>query len=737
MKAVSARLAEARRRRERHRAGAQANRARGLVMARVLAWFATGSISCYASHADLADSLARDTANDEDAGAREDRGAEAADDVGRPSCGNGIVEPGEECDRDPPQECVTACDSAGRRSCVDCSWGACEPPADTCNGRDDDCNGVTDDVDGTVGCGNGCCNVGEDSCICPGDCGPPAAPTIPTPLRPINGERVASPRPVFRWLPSVAACGPATYDLQVDDSCSSPGFASCSFPSPEFSASGTDATGVSPETPLPVSGVPPVGRRYYWRVRACDGGAPGACSAWSSVRYVDVGMAELDFNGDGFSDLAIGAPTWSSGDLPGGWETGAVYLYYGSPAGIRESTWTKLTNPEVPDTQGWFGFRVAGSDLNGDGFSDLVVSALNSSSFGSGDDVYVYFGRPEGIRPVADASFHEPDLRRAFGVSIAGLGDLDADGFGELGIGASGTSRTSDGGNQVFVYAGGPGGLIAAPTVVDHPPPRAASAFGLAIGPGDDFDGDGYGEMTVGAPFFDGSFEDEGRVVAYAGAAGGVETTPFVVVEDPEPAAAHGFGFSLARGDIDGDGFADVAVGATGVPGEVFLYGGGLGGLETTPWSRLGPPVTVPPADDVGFGRRLAMCDVNGDGRADLAVAAPQQRREAASAMPEGAIFVWYGSDTGFAVAPTVIVWGPSPDELAAFGDGLACVGDVDGDGFDDLAVGAPREARHGRVRLYHGSAAGLTETPRLVLDLPHPPAGVPGAQFGAAIASM
>lgn len=444
-------------------------------------------------------------------------------------------------------------------------------------------------------------------------------------------------------------------------------------------------------------------------------------------------MAENDFNGDGFSDLAVGVPLWSSADLPGGWETGAVYLFDGSSAGIVDSAWLELVNPEVPDNGGHFGFRVAGPDLNGDGFSDLVVSALNSGSFASGTDVYVYFGGAGGIRPGPDVAFHEPDVGQEFGVSIAGLGDLDADGFVELGIGAPGRVR----GNKVLVYSGGPAGLREPPTVVEPPSSTSHSAFGFTVIPGDDFDGDGFAELVVGAPFFVGSYVGEGRVFAYAGGTGGPEATPSVDVEDPEPEPDHSFGFAQARGDLDGDGFADLAIGATDSAGggTVFAYRGGIGSLETVPWLRLTPPATLAFGEN-GFGRRLAVCDFNGDGRADLAVAAPLQRRDAWSENAQGTVFVWYGRDDAVPPDPTTVLWGPSVDETTSFGDGLACVGDVNADGYDDLAIGSPWEGRDGRVRLHLGSAAGLAETPLLVLDDPNPSVVHPGSSFGNAIAS-
>ena len=81
-------------------------------------------------------------------------------------------------------------------------------------------------------------------------------------------------------------------------------------------------------------------------------------------------------------------------------------------------------------------------------------------------------------------------------------------------------------------------------------------------------------------------------------------------------------------------------------------------------------------------------------------------------------------------------MWGPTLEETSSFADGLGCVGDIDADGYDDLAVGAPWEGRDGRAYLYSGSPEGPSESVVVVLDAPNPSPDVPGANFGAALLS-
>ena len=102
-----------------------------------------------------------------------------------PTCGNGTVDPGEDCDGAAPRDCTTTCSSTGTQSCVACAWAACVPPAETCNGLDDDCVGGADNglpcvMGATVNCTTTCSTTGTGTCTAtcqvpaPADCTPPA-----------------------------------------------------------------------------------------------------------------------------------------------------------------------------------------------------------------------------------------------------------------------------------------------------------------------------------------------------------------------------------------------------------------------------------------------------------------------------------------------------------------------------------------------------------------------------------
>jgi hypothetical protein len=219
-----------------------------------------------------------------------------------------------------------------------------------------------------------------------------------------------------------------------------------------------------------------------------------------------------------------------------------------------------------------------------------------------------------------------------------------------------------------------------------------------------------------------------------------------------EPLVDHEFGLSAAVGDLDGDGFADIAVGIDGEdnPGEVAIFPGSSSGVDTAAgelWGGTSPGIDT----GAGFGRALAIADFDGDGYGDLAGGAPGEPVAGpGSGYGAGAVNVIFGSADGLSTARNQ-VWRqsstgiPGSDEAYdSFGYALAA-SDIDGDGFADLAIGVPGEDwkadfgfGKGAVVVLYGSGSGLSAegVQRWTQDTP----GIPnrredGDEFGRSLA--
>ncbi len=296
--------------------------------------------------------------------------------------------------------------------------------------------------------------------------------------------------------------------------------------------------------------------------------------------------------------------------------------------------------------------------------------------------------------------------------------DFDADGHHDLVIGVPGEDRggrTDDG--TIVVVDGGEVGPDTSQSALWHQKspgvqnkPESDDRFGAATTCGD-VDGDGYDDLIIGVPGEDLWRADAGALNVLYGSPSGLEAvgTNFWHQKSDRVPAKHNegdaFGAALATGDFNGDGYADVAV---GVPGEILSdldnagmvlvfeghpSGFGVGSIQKWNQQREGTVGTVG-ADD-RFGEALAVGDFNGDGYADLAIAAPGDNGGA------GMVMMLYGSQFGLRLVGTEgLIQGVDDLKGAeqagdAFGASLAAA-DFDGDGYADLAIGVPGQAVQG-----------------------------------------
>ncbi|MDP2317239.1 MAG: MopE-related protein [Pseudomonadota bacterium] len=388
-----------------------------------------------------------------------------------------------------------------------------------------------------------------------------------------------------------------------------------------------------------------------------------------------------DLDGDGLDDLLVGAPGVDDGAMG----AGAVYLFGGPVTGTStadaDQTWLgEAENDNVG------GAMVAG-DFDGDGLQDLVFGAPYESSAGAlAGAVYLLLGPAVGgSLSSADARYLGADADDYAGISLAASPDSDGDGDEELAVGASRETLESGGAGAVYVFDTTPLGTGA---VADAPGLLVGATngdfFGRALVAGD-MDGDGLGDLAVGAYGDDGATLNGGAVYLYLGPIGGrVETAGADGVRYGLGSSDFA-GYALAVGDTDADGYDDLVVGASGNDdgganaGAAYVVRGPMLGT-----SFVDDDATLLGEPRDGAGLALAVGDLDDDGFDDVAVSSEGTLYGSA-----GAAWVAYGPLAGVSSlqdAEALLIGETAGDDA---GTALAIPGDLDGDGFGDLVVGA------------------------------------------------
>jgi len=415
-----------------------------------------------------------------------------------------------------------------------------------------------------------------------------------------------------------------------------------------------------------------------------------------------------DVDGDGYADVAVGAQGNAS-------NTGKVYLYRGGASGLGASAvWTALGEK----TTDYFGAILAGGgDVNGDGFCDLMASSppfLSNPAYPTVHNgrAYLYLGGPSGPATSAGWTGSGEGILYYCGWSLASAGDVNGDGYADVVVGAY---SMNGGPGRAYLYLGGSAGLAASPSWTATGEANG-NYFGMSVAGAGDVNGDGYADVVVGARNYNSSV---GKAYLYLGSASGLSATALWTATGDASTQYFG-GVVAGAGDVNGDGYADVVVGAYGYgsyTGRAYLYLGQGGGLSSSPaWTATGEV-----AGDYFAYAAAGAGDVNGDGYSDVVVGAYSSNSQA------GKAYVYLGGATGLAASAA---WAQAGAAGVRFGTAVATAGDVNGDGYADVVVGASfYNSRQGRAYLYLGGASGLATSASWTAD------GEAGSIFGAAVA--
>lgn len=437
-----------------------------------------------------------------------------------------------------------------------------------------------------------------------------------------------------------------------------------------------------------------------------------------------------DVNGDGYSDLIVGSVYYDTQQYA---DAGAAFIFHGSPIGVDHSAKTTLLGKHFESLSG-YSVSSAG-DINGDGFSDVMVGAkfYENGQVDEGA-IFIYLASADGsgIDPKKETKIESNKPNALLGEALSCAGDMNGDGFSDIIICAPAYDHSTNGG-RASIYFGSKVGLnLSVKSQIISGQPGAS--LGQSIASAGDINGDGYSDIIIGVPNFDKSAasKDDGLALVFHGSASSVTTSPTQLVPGTKMQSDFGFSVSSA-GDTNGDGFDDVIVGAPlydngeANEGVAFLYYGSSLGIQ----NQVGSFTLIEMNQaNAQFGWSVSNAgDVNGDGYDDIIIGA--NLYDMPGGFNGGAGFVFYGSQTGISLAIANAVH--IDQGSAQSGSAVSSAGDVNGDGYDDVIVGAPfytyGQNNEGAAVLSLGSANGISSGKGIILE-----ANQAGAEFGHAV---
>jgi len=447
--------------------------------------------------------------------------------------------------------------------------------------------------------------------------------------------------------------------------------------------------------------------------------------------YLTTANLLSDLNSDGIPDTAIAA----TGDDTNGASAGAVFVFYGSEDAAADADRTAADADVVvlgANEGDRFGKSVTTGDVNGDGHTDLLVGAPKSDAVATDAGQVAIFLGPLPASAVLNAGDADVILDGEgtvpgawwgeqgdeFGTSIS-LGDTNRDGMLDILVGAPGTDRNVGQPDEVedagraYLFLGGAqlasGNAAAADAMIQGSKVDQNLGFDVCVV---DMNADGRGDLVASYDLLVSGPHHQGRVAAFTSegqAQASVDEAEVVLVSDED---GDRFGFSLACGDINQDGAEDLIVGApysntfSSSSGSAYLFLGGSsvqGGVA----QDLADATLLGQLSNTHYASKVAAADVNGDGYDDVLVGAPLTTHVATW---DGQMFVFFGSDApadNVAYHSDVILSG-EPENGERFGSAIELL-DSNLDGVADIMTSATGHGGlTGRVYVFHGEEAIL-----------------------------
>lgn len=414
-------------------------------------------------------------------------------------------------------------------------------------------------------------------------------------------------------------------------------------------------------------------------------GVPGATSypiqrdIMAANTRCGYGMAiGADGTGDGRGDVIIGCPFFNG-------NRGA------STVTDATSDERSIANP-TPASNERCGAAVAHGDVNGDGLVDLVTGCHGVSTSQGRVAVHVRNAANTGYLAGVELAHPAPVNSDECGRSVA-VGDVNADGRDDILAGCIYDDTGGSASGSVILWQRDAAN-VGFDTGVEYanPTPQANAACGAALtGPDGaamgDINGDGRADLVYGCSgqTVSGNSLSGAVVVRLRNTTNNGFDTP-IALPNPTPAANELCGVSVAVGDLDGDGYADVAAGCPGT-------GSGTGSVVHWTWDGVSAFVVrseltgfTPNAGDA-CGRSIDIGDVDGNGHGDIVIGCDVDQIGATAGMGSAMVFVRDALNTGFLAAERL----SRPTAVANSGCGRSVsVADVNGDGRDDVGMGCP-----------------------------------------------